>query len=339
MRFLLPALAALLALADPTPRPEADASSAKEPGKPQPKLAREAEAAGEGSEQRQALPRYELSFQPLALAPADLDGDGKDELLVLGREALLALRPAGERFERYARLGLESRVRRRNGIARVPTGGLAAADLDGDGRQEVALMTSDLQAGSIVYWTGLRFHEVGTIEDLPFGLASIDGVPTFFFGSLQPGTSRLGTGYLRPVQREEREPQDRATPSLALAAQRNLEHLAALTPEGELVVWGGDGVIVGRVPDAGSALALAELDRDEVLPELILTDPALAHAPDRVRVLTLGGEHRTLWDSGPVKGEVVAVTAGAFRGKGQHSVVFTVVPHDGGETELREVSW
>lgn len=324
----------MLALADPAPTPDADAKPANTAAPAQP------EPAQPEPTQRRALPCYDLSHRPLALTPADLDGDGRDELLVLQRGALLALRPDGARFERYARLDLQTRPRRTRGIARRPTGALAATDLDGDAKEEVALMTSDLQSGSIVYWTGLRFHEVGTIEDLPVGLAALDGVPTLFLGSLQPGTSRFGTAYLRPVQREERDAQDLATPSLALAAQRDLSHLAALTPEGELVIWGRDGVTIGREPAAGSAFAVVELDGAPALPELVLTDPALAAQPDRVRVRTLGDAQKTLWDSGPIEGAVVAVSAGAFRGKDQPSVVFAVAgTNEADGVQLWEVVW
>ncbi|PCC73290.1 Repeat domain-containing protein [Nannocystis exedens] len=72
-----------------------------------------------------------------ALAPVDLDADGVDEPLILGRrgdvQVLTHLAPAGDAYEPTFEHDLEDLL----GISPFPTQNLAAGDLDGDGDPEV----------------------------------------------------------------------------------------------------------------------------------------------------------------------------------------------------------
>jgi hypothetical protein len=244
-----------------------------------------------------------------------------------------------DRAERYAILPLGSRPRNPR-ASRAPAGAVAAADIDGDGADEIAFHTSELLAGAMVYWTGLRFIEIRQLSALPYGLSISEDPALMLLGHLQAGTNRIGIAALEPLQRGEPEPLVRATPCDALAADQELNHFAAINLDGELVVWGRDGAEVARFKEGvGSAFALAELEGDG-LPELIASSSSLPGQPDRLRIYGLeGGETQLLYDSGDLQGAVRAVTAGVLGSPARTSVIVALQTQDRPRTSLLELAW
>lgn len=158
-----------------------------------------AEAADEGGIFRplNSLSSGTLAVSLNAMDAGDLDGDGREEIVLLARGRLIICRFNAERFQQLAELPLPSYL---------AFHALRLADLDGDSRPEICLSASngDRPASRVVSWDGRQFRTLH--EEVPFYLrpetASADR--TALFGQSADGTIwklRVSPGGLARTER------------------------------------------------------------------------------------------------------------------------------------------
>ncbi|NOZ86607.1 MAG: hypothetical protein GXP49_10120 [Deltaproteobacteria bacterium] len=283
----------------------------------------------------------ELTGNPIAISRADLDGDGRDELLVLLDDLLLAYKVHRHSLSIYARLGLEHFPRSATRV-RKPVGSLAAMYMDLDKREEIAFNTGSIAQGAIIYWSGLRFIRLDTLSGMPLAMGRRNDGKFMLLGKLAPGTSLYASICIKRLQMDQCDEQMIGQQSLAVTATRDLEYISALHQDGTVHTWGTDGVELPVVKNCGEALAVTELE-GKGLPELVVSAPVLPPGPDRVKVMNLEGEGAPtpLWISRPIPGVVRAITTGGFESAASNEIIiaYTDEKSESGKTKLMEVEW
>jgi TolB-like protein len=108
-----------------------------------------------------SLSSGELAVSLAAMDVGDLDGDGREEIVLLARGRLIICRFNAERFQQIAELPLPGYL---------ALHALGLADLDGDRRLEICISASngDFPASRVVSWDGRQFRTLH--EDAPFYL-------------------------------------------------------------------------------------------------------------------------------------------------------------------------
>jgi hypothetical protein len=266
----------------------------------------------------------DLGAPVLALAAADTDGDGVDELYALTPDEVVALERPGPKKT----LAVRQRVALPGDAPvprpREPVGTLVALDADGDGRAELHARTS-------AHAAGLRLVASG-----PGGALAPGGAPpaawTLCAGARGDGGVTLalaelarGVAFFAGASFTV-DPADGvgapAAPSSLVAAAcgdapgpRDAPWFALVDAEGAITLLGG--APTGKTTGAGAALALADVDGDQ-RPELVTT---AYRAPGDGDVLVVwrvgdGGALTELGRGESLAGGIAAVTAGDLDGDG-----------------------
>jgi hypothetical protein len=250
-----------------------------------------------------------------------------------------------------------------------PLAALAAGDLDGDGRDEVAALTehdvsvfaADGRLLARRELAALPLASATTRE--PFGaLAVLPGPPRLAAwstrhahgevlaleagrGALRPLGS-LDAALLGPAERGAFVPGQTAfAPEVRLGDGRALTVPAPFTtaslapprllfvhPDGAASLYPREGAVPARLQGLGAGSALGDLDGDGV-PELLTTSPQLQPAPDVLRVYASTGDDPTarepLWQGALPAGRALYVVAADLDGDKRREVVVGLTKPDG----------
>ena len=239
--------------------------------------------------------------EPLAVAVADLDGDGRAEIVVLGaRELVVFALEAGALSER-ARVRLDeppASIR-----SRSRTGALLVTALDGEPGVSILARTSDGASGARFAWKAAE-KAAGTL--VPGTLVKRGPLTYYPLAAVgAPGKRRVAVTDLTPG-RDSFE----AKHVFFLPADANPESPAALPEElyaleastvGATVFWGAvdlAGTLLiykgqldkadGKLGNVGYAFEIVDLDGDGA-PEVVTSDAAPPGGPDQVVIRRMRG--------------------------------------------------
>ncbi|TSC23684.1 VCBS repeat-containing protein [Corallococcus sp. Z5C101001] len=242
----------------------------------------------------------------------------------------------------------------------APLGALASGDLDGDGRDEVAVLTEHevvvfAADGRVLARRELEGAPSAAVTREPFGaLAVLAGPPRLAAWSTRLARGEVlvldrAKGVLRPSGTLDAAPLGSAergafvpgqtvfAPELRLADGRGLTvpapfGTASFAPPRMLFVH-ADGTAAlyarptsapARLSGLGAGSALADLDGDGV-PELLTTSPQLQPAPDTLRVLSLTPDapmaHEPLWQGALPSGRALFVVTADLDGDKRREVI------------------
>jgi hypothetical protein len=289
--------------------------------------------------------RFELDLGVplLALAGADLDGDGSAELVALTGDDVVVLERKRGQLSVRARTALTAPppVPR----PREPIGVLVTLDRDGDGRDELVAQTSSHAGGITFSWNGRELVASGAPTDAaaPWVLCAVDGgAETFLWGAplgrgvarfqgdklgrgpgpapgpaaVGPGPATAGSGAMTvPTQLVAlvcaESPTAGGAPWFALAGE-----------DGAVVLSGGAPVLAPAAARAeplasGAALALVDVDGDR-RPELLTSAFRAAGDGDVPIIWRLAddGTRSELGRGEATSGGLVAITAADVDGDG-----------------------
>lgn len=287
--------------------------------------------------------------------------------------AVLALVSVGTPATPIAVNGTASRGVRLLGavMARLerPLAALAAGDLDGDGRDEVAALTErDVSVfdgdGQLVarYELGALPLSSATTREPFGGLAVLPGPPRLAAWSTRYSQGEVyaldrARGVLRPLGTLEAVPlgpgergafvpgQTAFTPEVRLADGRAQLVPAPFTtvslapprmlfvhPDGAASLYPRPGTAPLRLAGLGAGSALGDLDGDGV-PELLTTSPQLQPSPDVLRVHASTGDdpttHEPLWQGALPAGRALQVVTADLDGDKRREVVVGLWKPDG----------
>jgi hypothetical protein len=304
--------------------------------------------------QARRLASIPLDAPLLALAAADLDGDGRDELAALTARELVVLAHDGHAFAVHGRALLPAEPATMR--PRAPVGTLVVRDGDGDGRDEVAARSSEQARGIILALAPGAASGPAALEER----GRVAGFPLCadVLGNLEPGRNVFnGVAPAAAVAPAA------VTPAAAPAAGSPTAD-AGLLPALPARFWsarcrvalvdavgrplaaagvvaqGGSLLLSSRVrcapaePDCpapaearragvGAAFEIADLDRDGQV-EIAVTRAAAPGDPDEVEVLTWAGNELRSRFRRSFTGGVVGLAAGDFQGRGAPTLIGAV---------------
>jgi hypothetical protein len=265
-----------------------------------------------------------------AVAAGDLDGDGKDEVLVLTDDELLAFAPDGKLLGRRELRHLPASPT----PVREPFGALAV--LRSPAR--VAYLSAQRTRGELLALEPGRggFRVLGATEDAPvaaLGEGALwarpeQGKNTFAPGLLADGAEALALP--RPFT------------FLSSAATPSGQEVLAVLPDGT-ALWRSDtgpGARTLELSGVGAGAALVDLDGDGH-PELVTSEAAFSPSPEVLRVLrapSLGASSSAAeavrFRKELPRGRILQVAGADLEGTGAKSLIVAVWLPDGG-TELQ----
>ena len=284
----------------------------------------------------------------LGLAGADLDGDGRDELIALTARELVVLAHDGQGLAVHSRASLPAEPATIR--PRAPVGALVVRDRDGDGRDEIAARSSEHARGAVFALAqggkpgagpGAR-HDVWALEER----GQVAGFPLCadVLGQLEPGRNVFDrVAEVAPAAAAAEAGLLPALPARFWSARCNV---ALVDPVGRPLAAAGvvarDGTLLltrrvrcapaepdcpapaeARHAGAGTVFEIADIDRDGQA-EIAVTRAAAPGDPDEVEVLTwAGGELRSRFRRS-FTGGVVGLAAGDFLGRGAPTLIGAV---------------
>jgi hypothetical protein len=231
------------------------------------------------------LASLDLGAPLVALAAADLDGDGRSELYAVTTRDVIAIGWRGRRLDELARVAFAGdralpQPRDPVGTAVVDNGALVAT-------------TSSFQHALRVSWQGRAL--VAAPGEADFELCTGE------HGKLAPGRNYFENSTYGVRCRDMVD---------ATGAPLHVRGELALT--GKLAVDAGASHV--EIPDVGTAFELADLDRDGT-PEVIYAGAGAPGDPDIVKVVSLGGDaHKPRWKKAFTAGGVAGIANGDLDG-------------------------
>jgi hypothetical protein len=250
-----------------------------------------------------------------------------------------------------------------------PLAALAAGDLDGDGRDEVAALTekdvsvfaADGRLLARRELDGLPFSGATTRE--PFGaLAVLPGPPRLAAWSTRYAQGELlsldrARGTLKPVGTLDAVPlgpgergsfvpgqtafaaevrladgRSQTVPLPFTTASLAPPRLLFVHPDGSASLYARAGTAPVRLSGLGAGSALGDVDGDGT-PELLTTSPQLQPSPDVLRVFSLTGNdptvHEPLWQGSLPAGRALYVVTADLDGDKRREVVVGLTKPDG----------
>ncbi len=269
----------------------------------------------------------DLGAPVLALAAADLDGDGVAELLALTPDEVVVLeaRKSALLPRQRVALGGDAPAQR----PREPFGSMVAVDLDHDGRPELVATSSEHDKGVRLAWRRGALVADGTFYDYPVCGFPYDPGPVDV-GAVQlfPGTSTIngGSWWLergpKPYARDITELPQRMV-AMACLEQANKYWFGCVEPDGTFSLDIESKKPRPRLAGVGAAIAFVDLDGDGV-PELAASAHRAPGDGDALTIYSLADAKHVdeLWKSDPLSGGIVAVTGGDSDGDGAADVIF-----------------
>jgi hypothetical protein len=286
--------------------------------------------------------------EALALGAADVDGDGRTELLVLFPRMIQVLRQRGGSGGFTPVFSIKLAASLAAVRARRPLGALVAADLDGDGKVEVVARSGELERAVELVYDGKTLTSRKEIEGYPLATLPAAKGRGLVVGRVQPGLdlfSSLALAAGGAVPEWLRSPPSSfyalRVATVADKAGRR-QYLGVVDGTGQLslsLVEPAAPVAAGERQQpllsarAGVAFDLVDLDDDGAL-EVVTSGTDGPDVEDQLAVyrLTRSNTLRLLWRSAGLGGQVVAVTHGDFDGNGKLEVVAAIRQRSGNVT-------
>jgi hypothetical protein len=269
----------------------------------------------------------DLGAPLLALATADLDHDGKVEIVALTTDEVVVLQAKKDTLVARQRFALRS-------VApvprpREPIGTIVTMDLDGDGTPEIIATSSEHQDGQQLAWRKGALVDAGAFHGFPVCPLPYDTPAVIGALPLVPGRNVFdGRGYELERDRGGEGAASHAFPPESVAATcageaRDDRYTGNVAADGRFALARYAGPVLATVTGVGAAIALADLDGDH-LPELVASAPRPPGDGDQLTIygFTDAPKPTVLWRSEPLSGGIVAVTTGDTDGDGVNDVIF-----------------
>ncbi|WP_407659965.1 FG-GAP repeat domain-containing protein [Hyalangium gracile] len=253
-----------------------------------------------------------LEQAPAALAAGDLDGDNKDEVIVLTERAVSV----------YADDGRLLAQRELDGIPLSPS----------PPREPFGMVAVIPQPPRLAAWSARYSHgEVLVLDRVKGALRPIGPLDTAPLGASERGTFTAGQTTFTPEVRLG-EGRILTVPAPFTAASIVPPRMLFVHLDGSASLYPRATAPAIRIPGIGAGSALGDLDGDGT-PELITTSSQLFPVPDVVRVYPLSGDdptsHGVLWQSALPPGRALHVVTADLDGDRQREVLVGLWHPDG----------
>ena len=276
----------------------------------------------------QRVASLDLKAPLLAMTAADVDGDGRAEIVALTTGEVTVIRRKGKRalvvLGRAPLPAVAARLRPRHPVGAIVTARSPGGDL------EIIARTSEQAEGAVYRWQEGGLVEVGRAPGYPLGggvRSELEAGKNYFLASqtLLPAgvdSELIPAQFFVGLQRRD----------LVDPLGRPLRVQAFLATDGELRVRidktcrsGDDGCgapTLSLLTHAGVAVAVADVDNDG-FPEVVMSADRAPGDPDRVSVVSTRGTPGRLFTR-EFNGGVAGVAVADFDGDGDGDVVAAV---------------
>jgi hypothetical protein len=253
-----------------------------------------------------------LEQAPAGLAAGDLDGDGKDEVIVLTDRAVSVFADDGRLLARREMDSLP--------LSSAPP------------REPFGLVAVIPQPARLAAWSARYAHGEVLVFDKAKGslrpLGALDAAP---LGANERGTFTPGQTTFTPEVRLG-EGRILSVPAPFTTASIVPPRMLFVHLDGSASLYARPTAPPAHIPGIGAGSALGDLDGDGT-PELITTLPQLFPMPDMVRVYPLAGDdptsHGILWQSALPPGRALQVVTADLDGDRQREVLVGLWHLDG----------